>query len=71
MLLTHKSESNQHGWPLAASSIVDGKFTVSMVVHRGVQYQPPNAEHPLPFYWEVKAVRADIPELEVEPDKQS
>ena len=71
VLLTHKSESNQHGWPLAASSIVDGKFTVSMVVHRGVQYELPNAEHPLPFYWEVKAVRADVPELEVEPDKQS
>jgi hypothetical protein len=45
---------------LAASEVKDGRFVV-----RGVDRQ--NADQR--FYWEVKAVRADLPALEVEPRK--
>jgi hypothetical protein len=46
---------------LAASEVKDGRFMVRAM-------DPKNANQR--FYWEVKAVRADIPALEIELPKQ-
>jgi hypothetical protein len=46
--------------PLAASTVEDGQFTVR-IAEGGDQRQR--------FYWEVKAVRSDLPALQIERDK--
>lgn len=61
VLLTPKFDGEELVSQLAASEIKDGKFVV-----RAIDNQNPYQK----FYWEVKAVRADVPPLEVEPLKE-
>jgi hypothetical protein len=57
VMITPRCEADDPISPLAATGIVDGRFAV-----RAVDSQNPS-QH---FYWEVKAVRGDVPDLEVE-----
>ena len=57
VLLTPKFDNNEPVSNLAASAVTDGKFQV-----RAVDENNPNQK----FYWEVKAIRADVAPLEVE-----
>jgi hypothetical protein len=60
VLLTPKFEPDSPVSELAASEVKDGRFIVKMI----------DGKNPLQtFYWEVKAVRADIERLEVEESK--
>jgi len=57
VLLTPKFDGDEIISNLAASSVMDGKFTVRAI----------DSNNPIQkFYWEVKAVRADQPLLQVE-----
>ncbi len=60
VLLTSKFENDNKISMLAASEVKDGKFTVKMIDGKNPSQK---------FYWEVKAVRADVESLEVEPAK--
>lgn len=57
ILLTPKFEINESTSAIACSEIVDGRFNVKMIDEKNASQK---------FYWEVKALRADIPLLEVE-----
>jgi hypothetical protein len=57
VLLTPKFESDEPISSLAASEVNDGKFTVRTIDERNPSQK---------FYWEVKAVRSDMPRLVVE-----
>ena len=57
VLLTPKFDSNEPISNLAASAVENGKFSA-----RAIDSQNPSQK----FFWEVKAVRADIAPLEVE-----
>jgi hypothetical protein len=56
VLLTPLFEGSEAISPLAASAVADGQFTV-----RAITSDNPHQE----FYWEVKAVRADVPNVQV------
>ncbi|MFO0646361.1 MAG: hypothetical protein U0326_08975 [Polyangiales bacterium] len=58
VLVTPRFEGREPISALAASRVVDGRFHVRAIDERN----PSQA-----FYWEVKAVRADVARLEVEP----
>ena len=60
VLLTPKFDSDEPISNLAASAVKDGKFSV-----RAADSQNPSQK----FYWEVKAIRNDIPPLVVEKPK--
>ena len=57
ILLTPKFEGDNQVSMLAVSGIKDGKFTVKMIDRKNSSQK---------FYWEVKAVRADVDILKVE-----
>ena len=57
VLLTPKFDNSEPISSLAASSVADGKFQVRAVDGNNTSQK---------FYWEVKAIRADVPPLEVE-----
>ena len=57
VLLTPKFDSDEPVSNLAASSVKTGKFTVRAIDNQNLSQK---------FYWEVKAVRRDIPPLVVE-----
>jgi hypothetical protein len=57
VLLTPRFEEGSPVSMLAASEVKDGQFTVASVDSKNPTQK---------FYWEVKAVRADVPRLEVE-----
>jgi hypothetical protein len=58
--VTPKFDADERVVALAASEVRDGAFRVKALT---------NANPTQVFYWEVKAVRADIEELEIEPTK--
>jgi hypothetical protein len=60
VLITPKFEGNSPVSMLAASEVDDGKFDVKMIDRKNASQK---------FYWEVKAVRADIGILDVEEQK--
>ncbi len=60
VLLTPKFEGDEQVSMLAASGVKDGKFRVRMIEGKNPSQK---------FYWEVKAVRADVEILEVERTK--
>ncbi|MFZ2498183.1 hypothetical protein [Methanosarcina sp.] len=60
VLLTPKFEGEVEISMLAASEVKDGKFTVKMIDSKNPSQK---------FYWEVKAIRADVEKLEVEREK--
>jgi hypothetical protein len=60
VLITPKFENDSAVSMLAASSVEDGKFDVKMIDRKNPSQK---------FYWEVKAVRADIGILDVEEQK--
>ncbi len=60
VLITPKFEGDSQISMLAASEVDDGKFDVKMIDRKNPSQK---------FYWEVKAVRADIGILEVEEQK--
>jgi hypothetical protein len=60
ILLTPEFEEGTEVSMLAASKVKDGKFTVKMIDSKNSSQK---------FYWEVKAIRADIDILEVERQK--
>ena len=60
VLLTPKFEGDEQVSMLAASGVKDGKFRVRMIDSKNPSQK---------FYWEVKAVRADVEILEVEKTK--
>nr|QNT35461.1 hypothetical protein EKMJPAOO_00011 [uncultured Methanosarcinales archaeon] len=60
VLLTPKFEGDEQVSMLAASEVKDGKFRVRMIDSKNPSQK---------FYWEVKAVRADVEILEVEGTK--
>lgn len=60
VLITPKFEGNSPVSMLAASEVDDGKFDVKMIDRKNPSQK---------FYWEVKAVRADIGILDVEEQK--
>jgi hypothetical protein len=60
VLLTPKFDEKATVSMLAASEVKDGKFTVSGIDKKNLSQK---------FYWEVKAVRADVETLEVEETK--
>jgi hypothetical protein len=60
VMLTPCCEADEPVSMLAASEIVDGAFTVRAADDRNPQQK---------FYWEVKAVRADVERLEIEQPK--
>lgn len=62
VLLTSKFEENIKVSMLAASEVKNGKFTVKMIDSNNPSQK---------FYWEVKAIRADVGVLEVERKKNS
>lgn len=62
VLLTPKFEEGIKVSTLAASEVKDGKFTVKMIDSNNPSQK---------FYWEVKAIRADVGILEVERKKVS
>ncbi len=62
VLLTPKFENDSQVSMLAASEVEYGKFTVKMMDRKNPSQK---------FYWEVKAVRADVDVLEVETLKPS
>lgn len=57
VLLTPIHEQGSSATSLSASHVKEGKFTVKTIG---------NCNPSQKFYWEVKAIRADMPELEVE-----
>jgi hypothetical protein len=60
VLITPKFEGNSPVSMLAASEVDDGKFDVKMIDRKNPSQK---------FYWEVKAVRADVGILDVEEQK--
>ena len=60
VLLTPKFEEEMEISMLAASQVKDGKFTVKTIDSKNPSQK---------FYWEVKAIRADVEKLEVEREK--
>ncbi len=60
VLLTPKFEEGTPISMLAASEIKDGQFTATMIDSNNPSQK---------FYWEVKAVRADVAVLQVEQEK--
>ena len=61
VLITPKFAADEPSYAiLAASAVVDGEFSVRAMAGDNLQQ---------PFYWEVKAVRADVAPIEVEPLK--
>jgi hypothetical protein len=60
VLITPKFEGNSQVSMLAASEVDDGKFDVKMIDRKNPSQK---------FYWEVKAVRADVGILDVEEQK--
>ncbi len=57
VLLTPIHENNSSLSALSASHVTEGKFTVKMIGDSNPSQK---------FYWEVKAIRSDMPDLEVE-----